>query len=205
MKRIDKLGRIVVPVNYLKSMGISRDDEVEIYCTGDEVYIRKYNDENKLEKDFNTQVTDIKKQIEECDNRVFKPSKFGEKYYTILSNGDIFTYNFFNSDIDKEFINQFDIEDFVNELKKQYGLNNKDKIIFTIIGKLIQFYKMSQVYVFGINGYEKIYVDMNINTCEICKNRFKDGIDLTKDIDETIFHPYCKTVFKGEKNEKINK
>ena len=110
-----------------------------------------------------------------------------------------------NNFIDKEFINQFDIEDFINELKKQYGLNNKDKIIFTIIGKLIQFYKMSQVYVFGINGYEKIYVDMNINTCEICKNRFNDGIDLTKDIDETIFHPYCKTVFKGEKNEKINK
>ena len=110
-----------------------------------------------------------------------------------------------NNFIDKEFINQFDIEDFVNELKKQYGLNNKDKIIFTIIGKLIQFYKMSQVYVFGINGYEKIYVDMNINTCEVCKKRFKDGIDLTKDIYETIFHPYCKTVFKGEKNEKINK
>ena len=47
-----------------------------------------------------------------------------------------------NNFIDKEFINQFDIEDFINELKKQYGLNNKDKIIFTIIGKLIQFYKM---------------------------------------------------------------
>ena len=59
----------------------------------------------QLEKDFNTQVADIKKQIEECDNKVFKPNKFGEKYYTIFANGDIFTYNFFNSDIDKEFIN----------------------------------------------------------------------------------------------------
>ena len=63
------------------------------------------NELKQLEKDFNTQVADIKKQIEECDNKVFKPNKFGEKYYTILSNGDIFTYNFFNSDIDKEFIN----------------------------------------------------------------------------------------------------
>ena len=34
-----------------------------------------------------------------------------------------------NNFIDKEFINQFDIEDFINELKKQYGLNNKDKIM----------------------------------------------------------------------------
>ena len=56
VKRIDRLGRLVIPVNYLKSMGISRDDEVEIYYTGDEVYIRKYNDENKLEKDFNNLV-----------------------------------------------------------------------------------------------------------------------------------------------------
>ena len=63
---------------------------------------------NKLKqslKDFNTQGTDIKKQIEECDNKVFKPTKFAEKYYTIISNGEIFTYNFFNSDIDKKFIN----------------------------------------------------------------------------------------------------
>ena len=49
----------------------------------------------QLEKDFNTQVADIKKQIEECDKKVFKPNKFGEKYYTIFANGDIFTYNFF--------------------------------------------------------------------------------------------------------------
>ena len=101
--------------------------------------------------------------------------------------------------IDNEFISQFDIEDFLADLKEQYGLKNKDKIIFTVIGKLIQFYKMSQVYTFAINGYEKIYVDTNINTCEVCKKRFKDGMDLTEDIDETIFHPFCRTIFKGER------
>ena len=62
------------------------------------------NELKQLEKDFNTKVADIKKQIEECDKKVFKPNKFGEKYYTIFANGDIFTYNFFNSGIDKEFI-----------------------------------------------------------------------------------------------------
>ena len=56
VKRIDKLGRLVITVNYLKAMGISRDDEVEIYYTGDEVYRIKYNDENRLEKDFNNLV-----------------------------------------------------------------------------------------------------------------------------------------------------
>ena len=50
----------------------------------------------QLEEDFNTQVADIKKQIEKCDNKFYKPTKFGEKYYAILTNGEINTYNFFN-------------------------------------------------------------------------------------------------------------
>ena len=35
----------------------------------------------QLEEDFNTQVTDIKKQIEECDKKVFEPIKLGEGYW----------------------------------------------------------------------------------------------------------------------------
>ena len=35
----------------------------------------------QLEEDFNTQVTDIKKQIEECDKKVFEPIKLGEEYW----------------------------------------------------------------------------------------------------------------------------
>ena len=58
----------------------------------------------QLEEDFNTQVTDIKKQIEECDKKAFEP-KLGEEYYSILANGDIFRYNFLNSGMDKELIN----------------------------------------------------------------------------------------------------
>ena len=58
----------------------------------------------QLEKDFNTQVADIKKQIEECDNKVFKPNKFGEKYYTISTKGKIGSYSFCNDDFDKEII-----------------------------------------------------------------------------------------------------
>ena len=58
----------------------------------------------QLEKDFNTQVTDIKKQIEECDNKVFKPNKFGEKYYTISTKRKIGSYSFCNDDFDKEII-----------------------------------------------------------------------------------------------------
>ena len=35
----------------------------------------------QLEEDFNTQVADIKKQIDECDKKVFEPIKLGEGYW----------------------------------------------------------------------------------------------------------------------------
>ena len=57
----------------------------------------------QLEEDFNTQVTDIKKQIEECDKKFFKP-KLGEKYYSISINGEIDSYSFCNDNVDKEII-----------------------------------------------------------------------------------------------------
>lgn len=109
--------------------------------------------------------------------------------------------------ISNSFIKQFDIEDFVKELEEVFGFekDNKNELIFTIIGKLIQFYKMSQIYAFAILGVKKVEVDMNANTCEVCKERFKNGFEINDDIDETIFHPFCKTVFRGEKNEKIDK
>ena len=73
----------------------------------------------QLEEDFNTQVTDIKKQIEECDNKVFKPNKFGEKYYTISTKGKIGSYSFCNDDFDKEII------DFGNYFKTQEEAERK--------------------------------------------------------------------------------
>ena len=73
----------------------------------------------QLEKDFNTQVTDIKKQIEECDKKVFKPNKLGEKYYTISTKGKIGSYSFCNDDFDKE------IMDFGNYFKTQEEAERK--------------------------------------------------------------------------------
>ena len=49
----------------------------------------------QLEEDFNTQVTDIKKQIEKCDKKVFEPIKFGEEYYSISTNGNVHAYIFY--------------------------------------------------------------------------------------------------------------
>ena len=59
----------------------------------------------QLEEDFNTQVTDIKKQIEECDKKVFEPIKLGEEFYSISTYGEVDMYEFFNDNIDNELIN----------------------------------------------------------------------------------------------------
>ena len=77
------------------------------------------NELKQLEKDFNTKVADIKKQIEECDKKVFKPNKFGEKYYTISTKGKIGSYSFCNDDFDKEII------DFGNYFKTQEEAERK--------------------------------------------------------------------------------
>ena len=58
----------------------------------------------QLEEDFNAQVADIKKQIEECDKKVFKPIEIGEEYYLIFSNGNIHMRNFYNDNNDEEII-----------------------------------------------------------------------------------------------------
>ena len=73
----------------------------------------------QLEEDFNTQVTDIKKQIEKCDKKVFKPIKSGEKYYSISTKGKIGLYSFCNDDFDKEII------DFGNYFKTQEEAERK--------------------------------------------------------------------------------
>ena len=77
------------------------------------------NELKQLEKDFNTKVADIKKQIEECYKKVFKPNKFGEKYYTISTKGKIGSYSFCNDDFDKE------IMDFGNYFKTQEEAERK--------------------------------------------------------------------------------
>ena len=63
------------------------------------------NELKQLEKDFNTQVANIKKQIEECDKKSWKPNKLDEKYYSISTYGEVGVYEFYDDDVDKELIN----------------------------------------------------------------------------------------------------
>ena len=43
VRKVDKLGRIVLPVELRKTLGIGDKDDLEIAVNGDQVVLRKYN------------------------------------------------------------------------------------------------------------------------------------------------------------------
>lgn len=52
VRKIDSVGRLVIPIEYLKKLGIERESEVEIFSTNDEIVVKKYSENDKLERDF---------------------------------------------------------------------------------------------------------------------------------------------------------
>ena len=134
------------------------------------------NELKQLEKDFNTKVADIKKQIEECDKRIFKPSKFGEKYYTILTKGKIGSYSFCNDDFDKETI------DFGNYFKTQEEAERKR---FEI-----RLHRQLELFALENNDTE---IDLNIHSekyvisYRIDGNIFVDKVYSFKDLGQVYF------------------
>ena len=40
-RRLDELGRIVIPINYRRELGISEDDRVNIFMEGNRIWIEK--------------------------------------------------------------------------------------------------------------------------------------------------------------------
>ena len=44
VRRIDKLGRVVLPAEMKKELGLANEQKVEFYFTGDSIVIKKYQD-----------------------------------------------------------------------------------------------------------------------------------------------------------------
>ena len=45
IRKIDELGRIVLPIELRKKMGIEQHDAIEIYVDGDKVILKKHGNE----------------------------------------------------------------------------------------------------------------------------------------------------------------
>ena len=129
----------------------------------------------QLEKDFNTQVADIKKQIEKCDKKFFKPVKIGEKYYSISTNGNIHMCKFLDDNVDKELIdfgNYFKTKEeaerkyFETRLHRQLELfaleNNETEIDWNDSSEkyMINYSKDKGIYihmVYSLKGFGQVY------------------------------------------------
>ena len=99
IKRIDSLGRIVLPKSIRKSLNIKNSDEVEIECSQDKIIISKYNVvekneeilediicvlKNYLPKDLSVVITDTNIVLN-ASNLDFKGFKLSSGYHLYLN------------------------------------------------------------------------------------------------------------------------
>ena len=52
VRKIDKINRLVIPIEYLNKLGIEKGSEVEILATDNEIIVRRYSDKEELEREI---------------------------------------------------------------------------------------------------------------------------------------------------------
>ena len=155
----------------------------------------------QLEEDFNTQVADIKKQIEECDKKVFKPNKFGEKYYTILTKGKIGSYSFCNDDFDKEIIdfgNYFKTQEEAERKRFEIRLHRQLEL-FALENNIteINWNDSSEKYMINYNKDKGIFID-RVYTLKIFGQVYFTSKEIAEKALETFRHELIR-YFKSNK------
>ena len=53
IRRIDDLGRVVIPKEIRKNLNIKENDSLEIFIDGENIILKKYSNLSKVEKLFN--------------------------------------------------------------------------------------------------------------------------------------------------------
>ena len=53
IRRIDDLGRVVIPKEIRKNLNIKENDSLEIFIDGENIILKKYSNLSKVEKIFN--------------------------------------------------------------------------------------------------------------------------------------------------------
>ncbi len=65
VRQLDNLGRIVIPAEFRREVGMQIGDPIEIYCRDDVVYLRKYDQIDT----FRTHLTNFRDTVEK-ENRL---------------------------------------------------------------------------------------------------------------------------------------
>ncbi|PKQ17017.1 MAG: AbrB family transcriptional regulator [Actinobacteria bacterium HGW-Actinobacteria-7] len=60
VRRVDDLGRIVIPMELRRTLGIKVKDPIAIYTEGESIILQKHKDSCAICGDTDTEMTDIK-------------------------------------------------------------------------------------------------------------------------------------------------
>ena len=155
----------------------------------------------QLEENFNTQVTDIKKQIEECDKKVLEPIKLGEKYYAISTNGEINTYIFYNDNVNKEIIsfgNYFKTKEEAERKSFEIGLHRQLELFALENNDTdINWNDSSEKYMINYNKDKGIFID-RVYTLKIFGQVYFTSKEIAEKALETFRHELIR-YFKSNK------
>ncbi len=104
IRRIDELGRIVIPKEIRRVLGIRDGENLEIYTENESIILKKYNRMNSINElapkivelvnsSFNYQIiiTDREKVVASSLKEIFKDSLIPKEYLTIMENREIVT------------------------------------------------------------------------------------------------------------------
>ena len=120
------------------------------------------NELKQLEKDFNTQASEIKKQIEECDKKVWKPNK-GDKCYLIAYTGGILVFYFNNDNYDNKIIdfgNYFKTKQEAERKAFEIGLHRQLELFALENNETeINWNDNSKKYIISYNTHGRLFID----------------------------------------------
>lgn len=60
VRRIDDLGRIVIPKEIRKTLKIKENESLEVFINNDEIILKKFSNMNEMEKNFNDYISILK-------------------------------------------------------------------------------------------------------------------------------------------------
>ena len=102
-RKIDELGRIVIPKEIRKNLGIRDGESLEIYTSDDSIILKKYYEVKKLEDvcdklcemikniyDVDLVITDREKIITSSNKDIVENSKLNNKFLEFIDNREMF-------------------------------------------------------------------------------------------------------------------
>ncbi len=146
IKRIDELGRIVIPKEIRRNLGIRDGESLEIYVEEDKIYLKKYS---KL-KDYSL----IIKDILECFDKVYH-------YNFIITDRD----KIINSNIDSSLVGLPLDKKLLSFIKNRESIFKNEMQTYKFLDKELNGYFFINPVITSVDclGLVAIYSDMPIN------------------------------------------